>query len=71
MTEAASSESLERKAPFAADIVPQCIDNKRTFLEKSLSATQKDKLVMAEARQETESRLAIADANERSICKIP
>ena len=70
MTESSMSESLKRKAPFAADIVPQLIDNKRKVLEKSLSAAQRDKLLMAEAKQETESRLAIADAMKEASSKF-
>ena len=70
MTESAISESLKRKAPFAADIVPQLIDNKRNILEKSLSTAQRDRLLMAEAKQRTESRLVIADAMREASAKF-
>ena len=70
ITHSSVPECLKRKAPCAADVVPHLIDNKRKFLEKKLSAAQRDKLLMEEAKQEMESRIAIADAMREASAKF-
>ena len=57
------SSIQKRKAP---DQVPKLIDNKRKHLEKSLSAAQRDKILLDEASEDTKFRKDLSQCMSRS-----
>ena len=46
--------------------VPKLIDNKRKHIEKSLSASQRDQLLLAEAKEDSEFCKDLAEAMQHS-----
>ena len=55
---------VKRRAPENA--VPKLIDSKRKYLEKKLSAAQRDQLLMEEAKQDKEIKRDLANAMRES-----
>ena len=49
-----------RKRSATANNVPKLIDDKRKHLEKALSAGQRDQILLAEAKEEIETRRDLA-----------
>ncbi len=54
-----------RKRP-AVSAVPKLIDNKRRHMEKSLSAAQRDQLLLNEAKEDKEIRKDLSDSLRES-----
>ena len=62
-----SMQNSERKRK---SVVPQLIDNKRRHLEKNLSSAQRDKLLLAESREDSEIRKDLAAAMRDSTASF-
>ena len=58
-----NASSLKRPAQNA---VPKLIDNKRKHLEKTLSAAQRDQILLQEAREDKETRRDLASSMRES-----
>ena len=58
-----STCTIKRKAQ---NQVPKLIDNKRKHLEKTLSASQRDKMLLDEAKEDSKFRKDLSDCMNRS-----
>jgi hypothetical protein len=58
-----NNTQLKRKAP---NQIPKLMDNKRKHLEKTLSAAQRDKMLLDEAKEDTKFRKDLSQSINRS-----
>ena len=64
MGETGPQETRKRQKP--EDGIPKLVDNKRRFLERNLSAAQRDKLLVEESKQEMQCRRDLVEAMKTS-----
>ena len=62
--DAETRRTTRRKAP--GNVGPHLIDNKRKHLEKNLSAAQRDKMLLQEAKEDAQFRKELAQAMHES-----
>ena len=60
------SQSIDNRKRKSVNPVPRLIDNKRKHLEKTLSAAQRDALLLTEAKEESKFRKDPADATREA-----
>ena len=60
------SQSIDNRKRKSVNPVPKLIDNKRKHLEKTLSAAQRDALLLTEAKEESKFRKDLADATREA-----
>lgn len=61
-----SDENAEESALTPKSVVPKLIDNKRRHLERTLSARQRDALLLEEAKEDKSFRKDLTDALKES-----
>ena len=60
------SQSIDNRKRKSVNPVPKLIDKKRKHLEKTLSAAQRDALLLTEAKEESKFRKDLADATREA-----